>query len=445
MQIRILAIGPSDMEGIILEVGKEYPEFDIRYATYHNEEEVVHIVTRLHSDYELILFAGSLPYHMVKNQVLLNKPMFYIAFEGTALYRVLFQLAMDREFHLLDCPINVSIDNLQKYEAEECFEELNIDVQNLYFYENDIDYDIENTVQFHYNLWKNNRIDIAITCVGLVYEKLTELGVHASRIIPTRSAVRNTLEHMLLAGQKKRQQDAQIAVGIIDLRSLRDDNQLTEYQIQRRILALQHILIDYGEKSQSIIKWSDRELKFITTRGALHLDNGKTAENKLLHEIYYKTELRPNLGIGLGHTASEAENRAREALKKAELNNSGWFILDADGTVYGPIGNSVPLSYSIRNQNQELLELAKQARLSSSTINRLLSFFKVHGKDTITTNELANGLGITPRSARRIINKLEKVNLVAITGEEQPVHRGRPRQVFAIQFDRLFNLTNEGK
>src|SRR5690606_21588771 len=106
-----------------------------------------------------------------------------------------------------DRPINVSIDNLQKYEAEECFEELNIDVQNLYFYENDIDYDIENTVQFHYNLWKNNRIDIAITCVGLVYEKLTELGVPASRIIPTRSAVRNTLELMLLAGQKKRQQD----------------------------------------------------------------------------------------------------------------------------------------------------------------------------------------------------------------------------------------------
>ncbi len=34
-------------------------------------------------------------------------------------------------------------------------------------------------------------------------------------------------------------------------------------------------------------------------------------------------------------------------------------------------------------------------------------------------------------SARRILHKLEQAGLVAITGEEQPVHRGRPRYVFS--------------
>ncbi len=212
-----------------------------------------------------------------------------------------------------------------------------------------------------------------------------------------------------------------------------EEEHFTEYQLQRRILDLQNILIDYGEESQSIIKWPERkEVKFITTRGALQFENSQSKEMRLLREIFSKTQIKASIGIGIGQTANEAELHAREALKKASVNNPSCFVMDLDGTVHGPIGNEIQLCYSIRSDDQRVLEMAKLANLSSSTINRILSFCEAIGKNTFTTKELANGLGITPRSARRILTKLEKVKLATVTGEEQPVHRGRPRQIYSL-------------
>ncbi|WP_231514951.1 hypothetical protein [Oceanobacillus salinisoli] len=65
--------------------------------------------------------------------------------------------------------------------------------------------DIDNMVNFHYKLWKNNQINVAITCIGSVYEKLKEKGVPTSRIIPTRSSVRSSMQHVLLEGKNLRQ------------------------------------------------------------------------------------------------------------------------------------------------------------------------------------------------------------------------------------------------
>jgi hypothetical protein len=325
------------------------------------------------------------------------------------------------------------MDNMQRFEVEECFEELDINVNKLFIYDNSLEQDIDRLILYHDDLWQSKKIDVAITCVGSVYEQLKLLNVPAARIRPTRVSVRNSLQQVLLEGKSLRQHDAQIAVGIINLSNMYKGDHLTEYQMQRRILALQNILVDYGEASQSIIKWPDgKEVKFITTRGALQFENSESKEMKLLKKIFSKTEVKASLGIGIGRTANEAETHAREALMKATENQSDWFVVENDGTVRGPIGNQLQLTYSLRNDDEEMLGLAKKANVSSATINRIFSFCKAHGKNTVTTVELANGLGITPRSARRILSKLEQVDLAIVTGEEQPVNRGRPRQVYSL-------------
>src|SRR5690606_23489273 len=108
--------------------------------------------------------------------------------------------------------------------------------------------------------------------------------------------------------------------GIIDLEHVFKQDYLTDYQLERRLLALKQIFIDYGEKPQSIIKWTDRrEMKFITTRGALKLGQIDSTENKLLNAIFQQTDMQANLGIG--KTANEVELHVREALKKAKKTN----------------------------------------------------------------------------------------------------------------------------
>lgn len=434
LQISVLAIGPADLENLIVSTAKDYQEIDMDYVTYSLEDDVASIVKKHEQNYDVLFFAGSLPYAITKEQLNLKKRMVYIEFKGTALYRVLFQLIRESKADLLSGNLNLSIDNLQKFEIEECFDELDIQYQKLFYYEGSLLQDIDRIVEFHYELWQSKQTDIAITCVGSVYERLKELGVPASRIIPTRTSIRTALDKVLMERINLRHLQSQVATGIIQWNHTEKFVKMTEYQFQRKILDLKNIMINYGEKLQAIIKWTDhkQELKFITTRGALQFEkNHSSNEMKLLKEIYRKTEIIPRMGIGIGQTTNEAEIYAREALAKSPKDKLAFYVRDIDGIVHGPIGGDNPLSYSTRNNQPQLIAISKQANLSGSTINRILSFSNSNG-ESFTSTDLATGLGISIRSARRILHKLEQADLAEVTGEEQPIARGRPRQIYSL-------------
>ena len=45
----------------------------------------------------------------------------------------------------------------------------------------------------------------------------------------------------------------------------------------------------------------------------------------------------------------------------------------------------------IKIDNEEVLRIAEKVNIGSAIINRIISFCEVHGKNTDTTAELANG------------------------------------------------------
>ena len=50
----------------------------------------------------------------------------------------------------------------------------------------------------------------------------------------------------------------------------------------------------------------------------------------------------------------------------------------------------------------------------------------------LTASRIASNLSITPRSARRILHRLEVLGFIAGVGEAQPLGSGRPRRMFHI-------------
>mgnify|MGYP001346099959 FL=1 len=107
----------------------EFPELKIHYATYLNEEDVVEIVKDRVTEFDLLLFAGSLPYNIATRNLKLPQAKFYIPFEGTSLYQALFQLALTGDHDLQNRTLGISVDHLQKYEVEESLEELECKVR----------------------------------------------------------------------------------------------------------------------------------------------------------------------------------------------------------------------------------------------------------------------------------------------------------------------------
>ncbi|MDY0944281.1 GTP cyclohydrolase IIa [Priestia megaterium] len=443
MNINVVVIGPHDLIDLVFKVADSYPEINLLPAPYNHEQETLEVVKKNINKADVLLFAGNIPYQIVKGHSITNIPMAFIQLTGTALYRTLFKVITETELNPLQTPLRISMDTLKKGEVDECLEELELHTHKIFL---NTDKKVDELVNFHYQMWINKEIDVAITCVTSVYETLKSLGVLVYRVIPTKSTVRSTLQNVILERKSFLQRSTQIAVGVLHFNNLFTTNDVSEYRTKRKKAELQNLLIDFSEETQAIFDWSNRdEVRFVTTRGAIETLTQKYKKLPLLNNIAMKIEIETALGIGFGHTANEAEVNAREALSKAQSRTPSCFVVDLDGTVYGPVGQEKQLQYSLRSDDPFRMYLAKTSKLSIATINKLFSFCENFGNKGITALDLATGLGLTIRSARRILNTLERNKLAAITGEEQPIHRGRPRnlyEIYLLRENKNINITN---
>ena len=76
--------------------------------------------------------------------------------------------------------------------------------------------------------------------------------------------------------------------------------------------------------------------------------------------------------------------------------------------------------FPAENLPDDIFQIAEKCKLSTLTIQKLISIVKMNGSYEITTNELANHLGVTVRNANRILRNLE--NGGAATIAAYPFH-----------------------
>lgn len=437
VNMRVAVIGPQDLVETLLKVGSHFAELSMFPAPYHHERDTLEVIANVMDQADILLFTGPIPYQIALLAAP-DKPMVYVHYSGTALYKVLFDFYRD-EIKPFEAPLRISVDVLQCKEVDEPLQEIGLPVQELYVKTYETGMNNEQLVHFHYDLWRKGCVTATVTCVTSVYRTLQELGVPVYRVVPTQSSMRESLNRALLEGKSLRYSSTQIAVGIMNVDNFTKvaKEAASEYEIQRKKIILQQIVVDFGEETQSLIKWSDSdEVSFITTRGIIEQVTNKFQEAPLLLEIMERLQWNASIGIGIGRTANEAEGKAREALLKAKSGGGGnCYLIMQDGIVYGPMGSDLTLEYSARSEDPALLSLAKKIGLSVGTINKLISLCRRLGTSTLTASQLAEGFGITLRSARRIMATLEKYELAKIVGEEQPAGRGRPRQIYTLDLE----------
>ncbi|RYM02730.1 transcriptional regulator [Sporolactobacillus sp. THM7-7] len=428
-----MIIGPKYLVHLIMQEARPHSEMNMIPAPYINEQETLRLVHEYINEADIFLFTGPIPYEITKQFYKpCSKKMVYVPFTGGGLYRTLFKLIENQGN--ITSRSRISIDTLSQSDVEECFEELEIKAAKMYFQSYENEKGAEALYWFHYNLWMNKKIDAALTCVHSVYQRLKANNIPVYQIIPTKSSIRSSLQQVALESKNLQSADTQIAIMIMKLENLSIANkgERSNYNVQREKTILENILIDFSEEMQALFNWSGKdEIRFITTRGTIEKKTNRYRNMPILNEMITKTGIKSYLGIGFGRTANEAEIKARNALNRSRLDKRSGFVVDLDGTIQ-TIGQDIRLNYSIRSSDPNRIQLAKQTGLSVATINKLFSFNDGHEEKKVTAVELANGLGMTVRSARRILSALENNRLATIVGEEQPINRGRPRKIYAI-------------
>ncbi|WP_433826189.1 MarR family transcriptional regulator [Actinoplanes sp. CA-015351] len=138
-------------------------------------------------------------------------------------------------------------------------------------------------------------------------------------------------------------------------------------------------------------------------------------------------------GFGIGPSARGSVALAEQAADRAEQDGaaSAYLITD-DGVMIGPMGSGgTPLAYTYRGHGG-LETLAGRAGLSPATLSRLAALERSLGGRSISPGDLAEALGITDPSGRRLIRKLSDAGLVVAGGSTQPHPKGRPARLYRL-------------
>src|SRR5699024_7941560 len=177
------------------------------------------------------------------------------------------------------------------------------------------------------------------------------------------------------------------------------------------------------------------EYLFVTTRGTLERITQGYKYFPLISDVKKECNVNISVGIGFGTTAYEAGTHARMALLQSiDSGGKKCFIVKEDRSVIGPVENKAPLTYPLNITDKDALGKIEKSSVSSYYLGKVISILNRKNTKTFTAIELASSLGITPRSANRILVSWLDSEIVEIVGIEKLQTRGRPRQLYKVNF-----------
>lgn len=434
MAIRVSVLGPADLIEKIIEEGKTFKDLIMVGYPYQNETETMKLINICIDNTDLILFAGPIPYNIARKSVESDIPMLYVSYSGTALYKALFNntsVGCLNKGKLL----RFSVDTIHKSVVVETLEELNVTNYELYVKKCDITISSNELSDYHYDLYSNGKTDFMITCLTSTYDKLKLERIPVFRIVPTIMAIREALRMVYLEAQNIISKKAQLCVGVMKILNFNNNNyNSSEYEQRRMKLTATEQFINFCEGIKASMKFeSDDEYIFYATRGAIENTTNYYQYMPVIKDITDQHLLKVCLGLGYGYTANEAEKNSRNALKYAiNYNKNCCYVIMEDGKIRGPLQGGRIIEFYSGNQDSNVAILAEKTKLSAMTINRIFGVLESYGSNKITAFQVAEALNITNRSARRILNSFEKAGIAEVTGNDQPVGRGRPRKIYCI-------------
>jgi len=435
MEIRIGIIGPSDVVQAVMDVGREFVGISLEPLIYQNEEEAPELAKVFEERGDVIVFTGPIPFHLVRQKFKPRIPTLYVPNTSEALITCLFKAAC-RDGKNIE---KASIDYLSERSVEESYAGLGHSADQVIVEEGKGFPSTGEIVSFHQELFEQDKVEVMVTGLRSAYDRLRALGLPAYRLKPTKTAIREAFQLAILEAKALRNKATQATIGILNIDNFSEWASTTksEYEIQKAKLRLHEIVLEYVQSIQASMAYlGGDEFVIFATRGALEETTNFYEVAPLIAHVRGELPFTISYGLGLGITAADAEKNARSALARAkEVGGNSCFVFTEDGKVLGPLGTYEQLEYVQRSHDERVVGVAKAAGLSVTTISRLESLMRKRGRTRLTANDIAEGFGITLRSGRRILATLEQANLAQAVGEEQPVGRGRPRQIYKIKLD----------
>jgi hypothetical protein len=392
-------------------------------AAYRDEQEAADKVLRLGPAVDVCLFASRVPHEYARKAGALAGPATSVPLTGSALYAALLRAMQDGGYDLA----RVSVDVLGRGDVEEAYAELGLPVHDVHMREEAGN--AATLAAFHDRLWRRTETSLAFTCLNSVAERLTAAGVPVITVRPTGSAIRSGLRTATLLGTQRRLEEAQLAVVVVEVPTLRDTQRRSAPRQSREELRLtvHRFLVQEAQRIQATVSPMGEHCFLVTaTRGSLQPATDGFRMPPFTERARSGLGIALEVGVGMGRTAHEAEAHAWAALGRSQSGQrAGLFALDREGRALVPAARQPAPPQQSRAKGIE-------------TLSRLAD--KLSGSDEalVVDAELAGRLlGVTSRTARRLLRTLVDEGLAWPLPPSRTPQPGRPRQFYRLIVEKL--------
>lgn len=273
-------------------------------------------------------------------------------------------------------------------------------------------------------LWENKKIDMVLCSYSSIVPLLKEKKIPYHFFYPVKEQLEEQIKELLIQIQfEKYIENLPAAIAISCQHETIEQTQTGNIRE-----VLQQIKKDF--LMDAIIQ-SEADIHYIYTTHRAILILTKNFEIG-----YFPSMLKDNyqipafVGYGVGNTISEAKKHAEYALRESK-NSNGCFVMTESRQLIGPLDASQMPDIQ-QDFSETLFKTAEACKLSTLTIQKLVSIIKITGSCEFTTKELANYLEVTDRNANRILRNLENGGAATIIHTRSTTSKGRPVKVYRL-------------
>ena len=415
MMIKIAVVGSKEFMETILPIAHKLEEIEIDPYIYLHPAESSELLKRL-KPCDVIFFSGALPYYMAKEiREQLRIPSTYLQQDETTVASSILSIM----YHQSIQPHNISIDLVDRSFITNVFHDIGIkespqvlDYENMLWSKDEIN----RVINFHVAKYQSGEAHLALTSIHAVYDELQKIGVPSERMIDPTQSIIHGLKDAKIKAELAKSYSATVGACIISSLELRD--------------GLLEQLDVISKELRGSFKTID-EMTFIlyTTRG----DIESIIKTNTMNNLFASIEGTIAIGFGYGKTVKEAEQNAKIAQGFAKNNpiDHCFYILTSDKELFGPFPKEQRVQ-SLKNDNPELMKIAKETKLSPANLSKIIQFSQSHPSLKFTAADLSEYLQVTRRSTERLLKKLVDYGYAHICGEEMPYQQGRPRALYEL-------------
>lgn len=324
----------------------------------------------------------------------------------------------------------VSVDTFDAQTVDEVVRAAELDPSRVSCLPYDPEQSVAEIVAFHREALARTGADYVISLRTAVAAQLAgETRVLGG--LPGPATLRAQLHELALRVQSKQANALRLAAGVFLVGKAGP-----QLDLDRARVGLMNLLLNTPEFADAWIENRGRRGVAVFAHQALfEAATGSWVSLPALAQAHETLGIRVAAGFGVGASARSCVHLAERAANRAEQEESpSAYLIEDGGVIIGPMSPAgAALTFTYREHGAELERLAGEVGLSAATLSRLAAIERGQMGRAISPSDLAQQLGITDPSGRRLIRKLGDSGLVEVEGSTQVHRKGRPARLYRLR------------